>query len=110
MRYYNQRFPLFLPYGAGHSRKQLITYYNKGDNIMKNFDFCGIYKGAKYRAQARIRAVDNLINDYDTGYGIVYEIIPGPDNTALDYQLIQAARDRTPGGDDLWNQRSFRIR
>jgi hypothetical protein len=51
-----------------------------------------------------------LTNEYDAGYGIIYEVIPGPDNTALDWRLIQAARDRTPGGDDLWNQRSFRIR
>jgi hypothetical protein len=75
-----------------------------------NFDFCGIHKEGEFRAQGRIRAVDNLINDYDAGYGIIYEIIPGPDNTALDYQLIQAARDRTTGGDDVWNQRQFRIR
>jgi hypothetical protein len=74
-----------------------------------NFDFCGSYKGEKYRCQARIRAVDTLTNEYGAGYGTIYEITPGPDNTALDWRLIQAARDRTPGGDDLWNQRSFRI-
>jgi hypothetical protein len=74
-----------------------------------NFDFCGYCEGKKYRAQGSIRVAGTLTNEYGAGYGTIYEITPGPDNTALDYQLIQAARDRTPGGDDLWNQRSFRI-
>jgi hypothetical protein len=76
---------------------------------MENFDFCGIYKGREYRAQGRIRVAGMLTNEYGAGYGVVYEITPGPDNTALDWRLIQAARDRTPGGDGVWNQRQFRI-